>query len=83
MLWLVSLIILLIALIVTRHRLKDARQRWDRIRRANRLRRCRPDRIKVPPPMIGGDRSLAPVDLENLLLLRLELQRLLRKKPAR
>ena len=76
-LWLVSPIILLIALIVTRHRLKDARQRLaDRPPgRTGRVDVDRPD--QVPPPMIGGDRSLAPADLENLLLLRLELQRLL------
>jgi hypothetical protein len=76
-LWLVSPIILLIALIVTRHRLKEARQRLAGHSPGEPAALMSTDRIKVPPPMIGGDRSLAPVDLENLLLLRLELQRLL------
>jgi hypothetical protein len=76
-LWLVSPIILLIALIVTRHRLKEARQRLAGHSPGEPAASMSTDRTKVPPPMIGGDRSLAPVDLENLLLLRLELQRLL------
>ncbi|MCB1825660.1 MAG: hypothetical protein KDJ54_14185 [Candidatus Competibacteraceae bacterium] len=76
-LWLVSPIILLIALIVTRHRLKEARQRLAGRPPGEPAASISTDRTKVPPPLIGGDRSLAPADLENLLLLRLELQRLL------
>ncbi|WP_169250280.1 hypothetical protein [Candidatus Competibacter phosphatis] len=76
-LWLVSPIILLIALIVTRHRLKEARQRLADRSPGEATVLVSAGQINASPPMIGGDRSLAPVDLENLLLLRLELQRLL------
>ena len=69
--WLISPFILLIALIVARRRLRDLR--------------LSPPNPPCPPlpkgggetaPMLGGNRRYAPADLENLLLLRLELQRL-------
>ncbi|MCK7461508.1 MAG: hypothetical protein MZU84_05330 [Sphingobacterium sp.] len=74
-LWLVSPLILLIALIVARRQVRELREQL-----ANR-------RAAEPPPtapgpalsgavMGGGAGRYAPVDLENLLLLRLELQRL-------
>ncbi len=74
--WLISPIILLIALIVARRRLRDLR--------------LSPPNPPCPPlanrggeaaptpsvPVMGSNRRYAPADLENLLLLRLELQRL-------
>lgn len=73
-LWLASPIILLIALVVSRYRLKDLRQQLAVARPVDQ------PLPQTPPvtasPLVGGDRRLAPVDLENLLLLRLELQRL-------
>ncbi|QQS54896.1 MAG: hypothetical protein IPM89_03390 [Candidatus Competibacteraceae bacterium] len=75
-LWLVSPIILLIALVVTRHRLKEARQRLAGRAPGEPAASVSAGRSGVPPPMVGGGRHIAPADLENLLLLRLELQRL-------
>ncbi len=70
--WLISPIILLIALIVARRRLRDLQQqpgrspdqRWDQAT------------PMAPAPMLSGNHRYALVDLENLALLRLELQRL-------
>lgn len=67
-LWLLSPIILLIALIVSRHRLQELRQRLASVPPAG-------SQPASPPLQLGSDRHHAPVDLENLLLLRLELQR--------
>ena len=67
--WLISPIILLIALIVSRHRLQELRQRLAAAPLSS------PPVSSLPPPQLGSGRQQAPVDLENLLLLRLELQR--------
>ena len=75
-LWLVSPIILLIALVVTRHRLKEARQRLAGRPPGEPAAPVSAGWSAAPPPVFGGGRHIAPADLENLLLLRLELQRL-------
>ncbi|MDS4042235.1 MAG: hypothetical protein RKP20_13765, partial [Candidatus Competibacter sp.] len=73
-LWLVSPIVLLIALVVSRHRLKELRQQLAVARPVDQPLPQTPP--VTAPPLVSGDRRCAPVDLENLLLLRLELQRL-------
>ncbi len=73
-LWLISPIVLLIALVVTRHRLKEARQRLAGRPMGEQPAAASAGWSGVPPPMVDG-RRMAPADLENLLLLRLELQR--------
>ncbi len=71
--WLISPIILLIALVVARRQLRELRQRP--------VARSAPEPpddsppLPTTPPLSGGGRY-APADLENLLLLRLELHRL-------
>lgn len=70
--WLISPIILLVALVVARRQVRELRERP--------VARRVPESPVEPPPvrsasMLGGGRY-APADLENLLLLRLELQRL-------
>ncbi len=75
-LWLLSPFILLIVLIVTRQQLRQARLRLA----ASPLpdAQSRPGMRTAPAwSASGGNARCAPVDLENLLLLRLELQRLL------
>ncbi len=74
-LWLVSPIILSIALVIARHRLKEARQRLAGRPPGEPAASVSAGGSGVPPPRVGGG-HIAPVDLENLLLLRLELQRL-------
>ncbi|MDG4583100.1 MAG: hypothetical protein P9E67_03275, partial [Candidatus Competibacter sp.] len=75
-LWLVSPIVLLIALVVTRYRLKEARQRLADRPPGEQSASVSLGRSGTPPPVIGGGRYFAPADLENSLLLRLELRRL-------
>ncbi|CDH44654.1 hypothetical protein [Candidatus Contendibacter odensensis] len=71
--WLISPIILLIALIIARRQLHDLRQQPVGRRPDRRLEQIAP----IPPaPMLSGNHRYAPADLENLLLLQLELQRL-------
>jgi hypothetical protein len=71
--WLISPIILLIALIVARRQLRDLRQQSLGRHSDQPLSQA----VPIPPaPMLGGNHRYAPVDLENLALLRLELQRL-------
>jgi hypothetical protein len=77
-LWLVSPIILLIALLISRHRIKELRQRLAVSRPIEQSPPGTPS--VMAPPMVGGERRCAPVDLENLLLLRLELQGLVETK---
>lgn len=75
-LWLLSPFILLIVLIVTRRQLRQARLRLD----ANPSTDAQggPGMRTAPALSVsGGNARCAPADLENLLLLRLELQRLL------
>ena len=70
--WLISPIILLIALIVARRQVRELRQQP--------VARSAPASLIAPPPvrpeLVGGSGHYALADLENLLLLRLELQRL-------
>ena len=70
--WLISPIILLIALIVARRQIRDLRERP--------FARSIPESSDQPPPVpiapVLGGGHYAPADLENLALLRLELQRL-------
>jgi hypothetical protein len=71
--WLISPIILLIALVVARRQVRELRQRP--------VTRSVPEPPDDAPPLpatspLGGGGRYAPADLENLLLLRLELQRL-------
>ncbi len=73
--WLISPIILLIALIIARSQLKDLRQRPV----ARNFLEPPTETAPVPgAPSLGGlgGGRYAPADLDNLLLLRLELQRL-------
>ncbi|HRX62520.1 MAG TPA: hypothetical protein P5260_15090 [Candidatus Competibacter sp.] len=75
-LWLVSPIILLIALIIARRQIQVLRDRL-----ASQPEREAPPSVPISMPVgagvVGGGSRYAPIDLENLLLLRLELQRLL------
>ena len=71
--WLISPIILLVALIVARRQVRELQQRP--------VARSIPESpVESPPvrsaPVLGGGGRYAPADLDNLLLLRLELQRL-------
>lgn len=73
-LWLISPIILLVALIIARRQVRVLReQQLDQ-------GAVKPSPVSDPAPSAagigGGNRRYALVDLENLLLLRLELQRL-------
>ncbi len=70
--WLISPIILLIALIITRRQVRELRQQSAVLSVSETPVEFSPVRTA---PMLGGGRY-APADLENLLLLRLELQRL-------
>ena len=75
-LWLVSPVILLIALIVARRQVRVVRDQLA----SQRGGEPAPTVVHSTPlgtGMVGGNSRYAPVDLENLLLLRLELQRLL------
>ena len=72
--WLISPIILLIALIIARSQLRDLRQQPGSRGADQRL--DHPAAPIPPTPMLGGNCRYAPADLENLLLLRLDLQRL-------
>ena len=70
--WLISPIILLIALIVARRQVRELRQQPA-------VRDITTSPVESPPirPVPVGERGrFPPADLENLLLLRLELQRL-------
>ena len=75
-LWLVSPIILLIALIIARRQVQVLRDRL-----VSQPEREAPPSVPISMPVVagvvGGGSRYAPIDLENLLLLRLELQRLL------
>ena len=74
-LWLVSPVILLIALIVARRQVRVVRDQLA----SQRGGEPPPTAVHSTPlgsGMVGGNSRYAPVDLENLLLLRLELQRL-------
>ncbi|MCC9000132.1 MAG: hypothetical protein LM522_11680, partial [Candidatus Contendobacter sp.] len=71
--WLISPILLLIALIIARRQLRDLRQQSPGRGTDQRLDQAAPT---PPAPILGGNRRYAPADLENLLLLQLELQRL-------
>ncbi|MFO1424161.1 MAG: hypothetical protein U1F70_11005 [Candidatus Competibacteraceae bacterium] len=71
--WLISPIILLIALVVARRRVRELRRQL--------VTRSVPEPSHEPPPIhstpsLGGGGRYGPADLENLLLLRLELRRL-------
>ncbi|MDS4057435.1 MAG: hypothetical protein RKP73_02525, partial [Candidatus Contendobacter sp.] len=71
--WLISPIILLIALVVARRQVRELRQRS--------VARSVPEPLHEPLPIhptpsLGGGGRYGPADLENLLLLRLELRRL-------
>ena len=70
--WLISPIVLLIALIVARRQVRELRERP--------FARSIPESSDQPPPVpiapVLGGGHYAPADLENLALLRLELQRL-------
>ena len=71
--WLISPIVLLVALVVARRQVRELRQQP--------VARSVPEPPVEPPPIraapaLGGSGRYAPADLENLLLLRLELQRL-------
>ena len=75
-LWLLSPFVLLIVLIVTRQQLRQARLRLA----ANPPTEAQGGSgVRTAPALSvsGGNARCAPADLENLLLLRLELQRLL------
>ncbi len=71
--WLISPIILLVALIVARSRLNELRQRS--VARSTPEPPTETAPVAAMPVLDGGHRY-ALADLENLLLLRLELQRL-------
>jgi hypothetical protein len=74
-LWLVSPVILLIALIVARRQVRVVREQLA----SQRTGEPPTTAVHATPlgtGMVGGNSRYAPVDLENLLLLRLELQRL-------
>ncbi len=71
--WLISPIILLIALIVARRQARELRRQL--------VARSVPEPSHEPPPVhstpsLSGGGRYGPADLENLLLLRLELRRL-------
>ncbi len=70
--WLISPIILLIALIIARRQVREPRQRPVA---RNVPESPMESRSVHSTPVLGGGRYV-PADLENLLLLRLELQRL-------
>ena len=72
--WLISPIILVIALVVARRQLHELRQQTPASRGAGFPAQAHPP--PSPPSLtLGGSRRFAPTDLENLALLRLELQR--------
>jgi hypothetical protein len=71
--WLISPIILVIALIVARRQLHGLRQRPSGPHGAELPTRTHPP--PSPSVTLGGARRLVLADLENLALLRLELQR--------
>ncbi|MGB2971122.1 MAG: hypothetical protein WBD29_01980, partial [Candidatus Competibacter sp.] len=76
-LWLLSPIILLIALIVARHQVRMLRGRLAVTQGAS-ASVLAPSEPAPPIVAMAGDQSrYASIDLENLTLLRLELQRLL------
>ncbi|MDG4594945.1 MAG: hypothetical protein P9F75_04505 [Candidatus Contendobacter sp.] len=71
--WLISPIILLIALVVARRQARELRRQL--------VTRSVPEPSHKPPPVhstpsLSGGGRYGPADLENLLLLRLELRRL-------
>ena len=71
--WLISPIILSIALIIARRQVRELRQRpatW------NTPEPPAESPLVRPAPGVGGSGRYPPADLENLLLLRLELQQL-------
>ena len=71
--WLISPIILLIALVVARRQLRELRQRPV----VRGIPEPPVETARAPSaPVLGRGGRYAPADLENLLLLRLELQRL-------
>ena len=75
-LWLLSPLILLVALIVARRQVRMLRERL-----ASRLESEPPLTVSSPVSHVGGmganNARYAPADLENLLLLRMELEKLL------
>jgi len=71
--WLISPIILLVAFLVARGQVRELRQRLTLAATTD----TRPDSTPIAPAWVASDgQRYAPSDLENLLLLRLELQRL-------
>ena len=71
--WLISPIILVIALVVARRQLHALRQQTPASRGAELPTQAHPP-LSPPSLTLGGGRRFAPADLENLALLRLELQ---------
>lgn len=74
--WLISPIILLIALVIARRQVRLLR---DGLAEPSRPIEASPPLERSPPilDLAGGDSRYGPVDMENLVLLRLELNRLL------
>lgn len=75
-LWLVSPVILLIALVVARRQIQVLRDQQVN-RPGDDPAPTEFDPTLLGAGMVGGSSRYAPIDLENLLLLRLELRRLL------
>lgn len=71
--WLISPIILLVAFLVARGQVRELRQRLTQAPTTH----PQPDSTPIAPAWVASDgQRYAPSDLENLVLLRLELQRL-------